>query len=121
MSDFRPVYELVIDDYIGARRGSFFKTLQQKSAEMQEHYGDNMMKKYAYIYKALEEAYIAKSKLVTLGSKAQEYLARAQFCALAHFVLRNSNSSSILERSFSSACRSIQGNRYQTRNVFKIS
>ena len=79
------------------------------------------MKKYCYIFKALEEEYNEKSKCYELGSEVQKYMARAQFCKAAHFVLRNSNSSSILERSFSTALRCISDNRYQLRNVFKIS
>ena len=109
---------MVIDDFLGKKRGGFFNYIVKLSNESQEK---NEMKKYVHIYRKLEEIYTAKSKdPKKYGGKVHEYEARAEVCRLAHTVLRNASSSSVMERDFSSACRSIIDKRFQLRIVFKI-
>ena len=118
MSDFQPHFDSVLDDYLGVKSGTLFKNIEKARQENTEA---NPMKFFAYLYRSYEKEYEVKSKKIELGSKAQEYLARAQFCNLGHMILRNSNSSAILERSFSNSLRCLTDNRYKLRHDFKIS
>ena len=118
MSNFQPYFESVLDDYMGIKKGTVYKNIQRARQENPE---ENPMKFYAYLYRSYEKVWLDKSKRIELGSKAQEYLARAYFFYLAHMILRNSNSSAILERSFSNSLRCLTDNRYQLRHDFKIS
>ena len=119
-SDFQCLFESVLDDYLGVKKGgNLFKNLERKTANRLDS-EDNQMKFYSYLYRAFELEYLAKSKRVEIGSKSQDYLSKAQFCNLAVLTLENGNSSAILERAFSSSMRCLTQNRHQLRHDSKI-
>ena len=67
----------------------------------------------------MEKTYFEKSSKCTIPKKYLQYRARALFCHSAVNVIRNSNSSSVLERSFNDCTMSIDGRRVNLRDVFK--
>lgn len=118
MSDMTPLYQSILDDYIGIKKGSFFKSIQKAASDSPEK---NIMKKYAGIYKRLHDEYTEMAREVALGGKTQKYMGIAEFCHLGYRILLNNNSSSIIERAFSDSCRCIKDQRTRLRNVFKAS
>ena len=76
-------------------------------------------RKYAELYSKMEEIYFTKSGQSDNAKKMEQYKARALFCRVAYTSLRNSNSSSVLERSFSDCLRSLADKRVKLRNVFE--
>lgn len=65
----------------------------------------------------MEKYYFSKLAQVTSGTKHAQYRGRAIFCKVAYEVLRNSNSSSILERSFGDCLRAVTDRRVNLRDV----
>lgn len=76
-------------------------------------------RKYAELYSTMEDMYFTKAANSDNAKKMQQYRARAVFSHVAYTSLRNSNSSSILERSFSDCLRSLADKRVKLRNVFE--
>jgi len=79
------------------------------------------MKQMVLIYYQFEKEYLERASDSRVDPKKKEiYLARALFCKVAQQILRNSNSSSILERCFSNALRCVSDKRVHLRNIFKL-
>ena len=116
MSDMTPLYKSILDDYIGTKKGSLFKSIEKAASESTEK---NIMKKYVEIYKRFHDEYTERAREVPLGAKTQKYMGIAEFCQLGFRILLNNNSSSIIERAFSDSCRCIKGQRTRLRNDFK--
>ena len=67
----------------------------------------------------MQKIYFNRAEKSDSGSKMQQLRARALFCGVAWSTLRTSNSSSLLERSFSDALRSVADKRVNLRNVLE--
>ena len=116
----RDYFKEVIDSYLDAGgQTSFQKVLQR--FERSEHLEkiENEHEKFARIYLELERKLKALSLTLKKSDKIQKYNARLIFARIAHFALRNSNSSSILERAFNDCLRSVSDRRVKLRKIFK--
>ena len=67
----------------------------------------------------MEDTCWKKAALADDPIKMQQYRARAILSNIAFHCLRNSNSTSQLERSFSQSLDSLDHKRYKLRNVFE--
>ena len=68
----------------------------------------------------MEKMNFEKSAQCVSATKVLQCRGRALFCHVAYSTLRNTNSSSILERSFSDALRAVADRRSKLRNVLKV-
>lgn len=116
VDDREQLFRKVIDDYT-TWDSAFAKSFIKAMPQFRQY---NIYKRFAIIYRTFEDGYIQKAEKTDSKSKEREYLARVIFCQVAHTTLRNSNSSSILERSFSDAIRSCSDRKTSKRNVFSI-
>lgn len=78
-----------------------------------------MPQQFAELYARMSKIYFDRAEKSDSGSKMQQLRARALFCDSAGDSLRTSNSSSLLERSFSDALRSVADKRVKLRNVLE--
>ena len=91
---------------------SLFKASEEQS-ELKEP------RKYAELHAKMEKMYFEKSAQCGSASKELQFRGRALLSHVGYKSLVNTNSSSILERSFSDAVRAIADRRTKLRNVLK--
>ena len=105
----------VVDDYLGYKKGSIFKSFNKKFGGKE----DVSMEEYARFFLSLEQEYTKLAKDTDKPKKKRAlYEARAIFAKVAHMTLRNANSTSILERAFGECMISVAGRRVALRNIF---
>ena len=109
------LFEDVIDDYLGKRKGPIHKTIRKVLDGKEE---ETTMEDYARLFLEFDLEYTKRIKESTSGKKTNEYIARAAFAKVGHMTLRNGNSSSILERSFGDVMRSVADRRVALRKIF---
>ena len=108
------LFERVVDEYCSVNG-----TLSRSCVKAMDAIDDeNQYRRFAKIYREMEKIFLAKSARAETSKKREESYARAMFCKCAHMTLRNGNSSSILERSFSDSLRSCSDRKVKKRNVF---
>lgn len=76
-----------------------------------EYKDDNEYRRFAKIWHFFEMGYTKRSQRADSGTKVELYSGRAKMAKKGKMILQNSNSSSILERSFSDSLRSVAGRR----------
>ena len=111
------IFRKVVDDYTDSN-SPFAKTFFKSKNEYETE--PNRYKRYAMLYRLYADGYTRRALKSDSKSKEREYKARVLFCRVAEMALRNGNSSSILERSFSDAIRSCSDKKNNRRNVFRI-
>lgn len=109
------LFEDVIDDYLGKRKGPIHKTIRKVLDGKEE---ETTMEDYARLFLEFDLEYTKRIKEASSGKKINEYIARAAFAKVGHMTLRNGNSSSILERSFGDVMRSVADRRVALRKIF---
>ena len=108
------MFKKIIADYAD-RSSSFSKTIKRASDSHEEK---NQYKRFAMVFRELELLYLDESETAK-KSKRLEYFARAIFAKIGQMSLRNCNSSSVTERSFSDCLRSCDNRKSKKRNVLK--
>ena len=92
---------------------SLFKASKEDGPEKE-------LKKWAEIYSQMEEIYFEKSQNCTSPAKAVQQRGRSMLCRSGFKNLRLTNSSSLMERSFSDCLRAVSDKRSCLRLVLKI-
>ena len=102
-----------MDEY--CTNGSISRSIIRAKAEIKD---ENQHKRYAIIYRELHKCYLKRSTKMELGVKQEETYGRSMLTLTGEMSLRNSNSTSSLERGFSDSLRSCSDRKNKKRNVF---
>lgn len=115
-NDPRAFFKKIVEDYDECN-SSFSKSIRKAMVSFQD---ENQYRRFAMIYREFEMGYLKKAAKERSVTKELEYKARAMFARVGHMSLRNLNSSSVLERSFSECIRCCSERKLQKRNVLKV-
>ena len=108
------LFKRIVDEYC-SENGTLSRSCKKTKDAIEDV---NEYRRYAKIYRKLETLFLERSERSESSKKRNESYARAMFCRVAQMTLRNGNSSSILERSFSDSLRSCSDRKVKKRNVF---
>ena len=121
LQDRKNLFRSVIDDYLGEKPSTFHKSMLKGLGGTNPETNPETnpdMEKFARLYLTFDQEFAKRAKIATDPKKAAEARARSTFSRVAHITMRNANSSSILERSFSDCMRSVADRRVVLREIF---